>query len=263
MNQYELAVVLESASYRFAKTMPKNPHHYSHIDTWDDRQLFADVVSAIRLYGSPESFYGKTYIQFYANGFFYWSMGAPANETTIINRKSFALEGAGGFYDSCDDYDAWYSSPEALAENDEVQELLRPVVDSNSPIIDIGAGTGLFLDLFPEAADRYIGVDPSSGMLKNAAAKHPSARWVCARAEDLWWPNDQRATIVSLFGSPSYVAPRTWDRWSSNPLFLMFYANGYSPKFVDDHGYNDLVTFTCDLSILPDILFGKYELYQR
>src|SRR5438552_2541892 len=84
---------LLSAEYRFAKTMPQNPHWYTLRKTWASDAAFVEVVEFMRKYGYLEKYEGRKYTMFNLNGFKYWTMGAPINYkngnacTIVINRK--------------------------------------------------------------------------------------------------------------------------------------------------------------------------------
>lgn len=83
----EAALLLDAASFRFAKTMLENPHHYTHIDTWEDKEAFYRVVTTIRRFGIRTTFRGWPYVELHVGDVFYWTMGYPIRETTLINRK--------------------------------------------------------------------------------------------------------------------------------------------------------------------------------
>lgn len=82
--------LLAQASYRFAKTMPENPHWYTLRKTWDSA-TFSEVVAFIRANGHvewwPNRQRGKQYTYLDLDGYHYWTMGAPVEETILINRK--------------------------------------------------------------------------------------------------------------------------------------------------------------------------------
>lgn len=86
MSREELTCALEGAQWIYAKTMPQCPHHYTLRKTWTDDTQFAAAVVAIRKYGvvRPWGRYRHTY--FDANGYTYWTMGAPIPATILINR---------------------------------------------------------------------------------------------------------------------------------------------------------------------------------
>ena len=79
---------LERASYRFAKTMARNPHFYTTRKTWESGKEFEQCVQYIRDVGFVER-YGRTdYVVFILNDFKYWTMGNSLDKTKLINRKT-------------------------------------------------------------------------------------------------------------------------------------------------------------------------------
>ena len=70
----------------FAKTYAETwPHEYLVRDKVDKR-LFVKLVEHIRTNGYQGYFYTKEITYYDADGLVYWTMGAPVQETTIINR---------------------------------------------------------------------------------------------------------------------------------------------------------------------------------
>ena len=80
------AAQMRNTTFRFAKTMPRCPHHYTLRNTWLNDKDFVDCVQLIRESGYDEAFGGKRFVYLNANGYKYWTMGAPLDETTLINR---------------------------------------------------------------------------------------------------------------------------------------------------------------------------------
>jgi hypothetical protein len=76
---------VDTAEWTFAKTMPEWPHEYLVRDRVD-RVLFAALARHIRQYGIEQHFYQRVLTYFAEDGLLYWTMGAPIEETTIINR---------------------------------------------------------------------------------------------------------------------------------------------------------------------------------
>ncbi len=74
----------------FAKTMPKNPHEYvNRKKLAPDMQVkFDEFVKYIRRFGRRASFWNREYIYLLFDGYYYWTMGAPVEETYILNRAS-------------------------------------------------------------------------------------------------------------------------------------------------------------------------------
>lgn len=71
--------------WTFAKTMPTWPHEYLVRERVDE-ELFVKMVAHIRANGYEGRFYQMKITYFDEDGFVYWTMGAPLNQTTIINR---------------------------------------------------------------------------------------------------------------------------------------------------------------------------------
>ena len=71
--------------WTYAKTMPRWPHEYLVRDRVD-AGLFERLVEHIRAHGFQGRFYHRAITYFEEDGLLYWTMGAPVNETTIINR---------------------------------------------------------------------------------------------------------------------------------------------------------------------------------
>lgn len=84
----DIIKALTERPYRFAKTMPKNPHHYTLREEWLDAPgLFDAAVKYIRKWGVKEMFKGREYTVFYLRGYRYWTMGNPVDRTKLINRN--------------------------------------------------------------------------------------------------------------------------------------------------------------------------------
>ena len=77
-------------TWTFAKTMANIPHWYIVKDrlSQDDRILFEEFVQYIRDNGIYARFWKYNFPYLHHDGFYYWSMGEPIKETTIINRAS-------------------------------------------------------------------------------------------------------------------------------------------------------------------------------
>lgn len=76
---------ITASKWTFAKTMPEWPHEYI-VRERGDEQLFVQLVDHIRANGYEGRFYRKVITYFEAEGMVYWTMGAPIEDTIIINR---------------------------------------------------------------------------------------------------------------------------------------------------------------------------------
>lgn len=76
---------IKTVPWTYAKTMPNWPHEYI-VRNKVDENLFIQMVKHIRENGYQGSFYQKPIIYFEQDGLVYWTMGAPIEDTIIINR---------------------------------------------------------------------------------------------------------------------------------------------------------------------------------
>jgi len=82
----ELKAFVDETSWTFAKTYAKTwPHEYIVRDRVDE-ELFLSLVRHIREHGYQGWFYRKPITYFDEDGMVYWTMGAPVEETIIVNR---------------------------------------------------------------------------------------------------------------------------------------------------------------------------------
>lgn len=158
---------VEVCTWIWAKTMPNIPHEYIVRGQSLPERDFVDFVKIIREYGVEE--YWKRYKNkyLYLDGFKYWTMGNPIDETTIINRqKVFSA------YDEiAERYDSLFTDPVYAQEDEEI----RVQIDwRGENVLDVGCGTGLLIDILKIDKGKYLGVDPSSNMLAKLKWKYPS-----------------------------------------------------------------------------------------
>ena len=90
-NEDEFRNFIESRHWRFAKTMPQWPHEYTvrkFQEPREEQALFEKAVAFVRTHGERRTFEptGKSAVYFDIDGRQYWTMGAPIEETIIINR---------------------------------------------------------------------------------------------------------------------------------------------------------------------------------
>ena len=81
-----LCAFVANEKWTFAKTYAETwPHEYIVRDRVDEN-LFVELVNHIRKHGYAGRFYSKPITYFDQDGYTYWTMGAPVEETIIINR---------------------------------------------------------------------------------------------------------------------------------------------------------------------------------
>lgn len=78
---------IAGSRWKFAKTMAHIPHEYTVRDWAPWREpLFEEAVMFIRANGYEQNFFRKTFLYYDVDDKQYWTMGAPLNETVLINR---------------------------------------------------------------------------------------------------------------------------------------------------------------------------------
>lgn len=223
--------LIESHPFQYAKTMPSMPHFYTLRKNWPNDYDFEDVVAFIRKHGYEGTFGRTTYKYLNLNGYRYWTMPGSIAKCILINRADHEYHNV---YDEvAAEYDERFSSPECIAEDRRVMDLLGPL--TGLKVLDVGSGTGLLLDYKAHeiAPENYTGVDPSPAMRDRFKSKHPdyADRVVPAMFED--FAGGAYDIVVSLFGSISYVQHDYLSRLAevAGRQFLMFYRDSYThPK---------------------------------
>jgi len=223
-----LYTLLKPRQWIFAKTMPQNPHEYTLRKHWEHEDEFCEAVELIRKFGYHAKFKGRSYIQFNVLDKFYWTMGAPIEETILINRASTNKNNDHPYDRIACSYDEWFSTEESLEENKYIAEQINKLCAGS--ILDVGCGTGSISKML--SCSRYLGIDPSSSMLSRFAVNCPDKKYLKSRYED--FPVIGFDAVISLFGSISYVAPDKMHRLNKQlnqggKYFLMFLKPGYYP----------------------------------
>ena len=85
----EIKKFIESNIWKEAKSYAKSfPHEYIVKDYLDDynKNIFEEFVILTREKGVRERFFRTFLYLFLLDGYKYWTMGSPINETIILNR---------------------------------------------------------------------------------------------------------------------------------------------------------------------------------
>lgn len=86
MTEQEIMDFIEENEWIFAKSMPKNPHEYCLKEKCGDPAAFEKFVMHIRENGYEQRFFRMKFIYFDVGRYQYWTMGAPLDQTILINR---------------------------------------------------------------------------------------------------------------------------------------------------------------------------------
>ena len=81
----DLRHFIGAEQWKFASMLPDWPHEYL-VRERVDRLLFERVVKHIRSYGYEGRFYEREIRYYEEAGLMYWTIGAPVEQTVIINR---------------------------------------------------------------------------------------------------------------------------------------------------------------------------------
>ena len=134
-------------------------------------------------------------------------------------------------------YDARYENEDAYAENNQIAELISGLGSPAPHLLDVGAGTGLALELELTEQPYYTGVDPSTGMTIELLRKFPNINNFHVSTfeafQDQLDPRSKFDLVISLFGSPSYIRPpylRSLVERGTRAV-MMHYIHGYLPDF--------------------------------
>lgn len=210
----------------FAKTMPENPHWYTLKKQWGDDDEFVETVKVMRQYGYKEKFRRSWYTMFDINDMKYWTMGAPLDQTILINRRYITLPSQ---YDAIAPiYDNLFTDEASQKENKEIMAM----IPNSDNVLDIGCGTGLFLEY--HQPEHYTGIDPSNKMLDVLRNKFPAYKDRVTNSHFESFFGNTYDLIISLFGVASYINPLAISRVMAmlNPggrYMLMFYKPDYYP----------------------------------
>lgn len=103
-------------------------------------------------------------------------------------------------------YDAAFQDNKSQAEDAHIFDRLKQDGYDTGSVLDIGSGTGLFVDATRIPPDRYFGVDISEEMRLVARQKHPHHPFAVGDMTNLeaLVPDGVIDNVVCLFGSFSY-----------------------------------------------------------
>jgi hypothetical protein len=86
MGVKELNEFLSRLTFKFAKTMPENPHEYV-VRKPENEADYVTLFQTCRREGQDEKFQGRTYRYWYpGDGWKYWTMTSDIRQSQIINR---------------------------------------------------------------------------------------------------------------------------------------------------------------------------------
>lgn len=267
----------ETLTWTYAKTMPHAPHEYVVRNKTCPDDQFLRAVKLIRTLGKPRQYYGRTNIYLDTDDYRYWTMGDTLENTRIINRathertygpqKQITTESdTKTVYDLlAPDYDDRYSNPDCEAENRAVVgHVLEHHPTRPRHVLDLGAGTGLSLDLGLATPENITALDPSQAMLNELLRKHPAVTSIIPAPYTADTTIDGTFDLVlSLFGAASYLEPDALKQIPSlltpeGTAILMFYKPGYYPDYYPTEPATSRPALTTGLALGPSTPLTNY-----
>ena len=242
---------IQSLDWVFAVTYAEGaPHEYIAERTEgmkpDD---FVRAARVIHRFGEPQKFHKWTRVYLVHDGWKYWTMNDDHRAVGLINRGRaehvYGVQNAPrtksevmSRYDGI----ASYWDTELSATADERSAIVRFTDEiaggyRKCRTLDIGAGTGLALDLKITEPVRCTALDPSQAMLNELVRKHP----LIARVEPNTFTGvrESRALagtkfdlVLALGGSASYLSGEDFagmSKHSKGTFLLTAYGPGESP----------------------------------
>lgn len=125
-----------------------------------------------------------------------------------------------------DQYDSLYTTPEVLAVDREVIALIESHLSPDDRILNLGCGTGFFLDHVDWPSDLHLGVEPSRGMVDQFRRKHPSHAVKNSYLTKEIVDDFQPTIFLALYAVADYLSPTDIDLINSSDYFVMFSLPG-------------------------------------
>ena len=88
MTTEELRSFVQDSTWTFAKSMPQTPHEYTLRRNAKDEALCERVIIYIRQVDYHQKWGKTTYTYLDIDGWQYWTMGSPQDQTILINRAA-------------------------------------------------------------------------------------------------------------------------------------------------------------------------------
>lgn len=220
----KIKAYIDKCQWRWAKTYQSIPHEYivrNKCELSDDEFLY--IVKAQRDTGIHEV-WGKYYFPYlYIDGYKYWTMGDPIDQTIILNRQKVFSE-----------FDKLKNTPHHYEEESK-KEIAKMLTSTFSkPIFEVGFGDGWLIKEAQLSPDQWYGVEPSRKCIEYVKEKYPTfaKRIMHQSFEEAInkWKN-QDCVVTALFGTASYLMNEYLRllNESGRDYFLMFYKDGYCP----------------------------------
>ena len=217
--------LISRVQWTWAKTYISIPHEYIVRGRCGLTEAeFVYIINAQREYGIPEQWHKYNFPYLYIDGYKYWTMGSPIEETTVINRQKVFSE-----FDSIDAVEE--PLPDELYN--QVSQLFRDTCPGRD-VYEAGCGTGITYERFHLDPYKYRGVDPSKKAIEQFKTAHPELSrrlFVNSFEESVNYWKQGTAVVLATFGAASYFMQPYLKILAESGVdyFLMFYREEYCP----------------------------------
>ena len=126
-----------------------------------------------------------------------------------------------------DQYDNLYTTPEKSAVAKEVMALVEANLDSGDRILDLGCGTGFFLDHMQWPEDSYLGIEPSRGMCDQFRRKYPNHAAKNSYLTKEIIDDFQPTIFLALYAVADHLSRADIDLITASDYFVMFSTPGH------------------------------------
>lgn len=212
--------------WRWSKSYVNIPHEYIVRDSCTlKKREFDEFVMAQREHGIHERWHNYNFPYLYIDGYKYWTMGSPLEETIIINRQKIFSE-----RDCLQDPTVkWYND----TFRDYIFDKLGQI--KNERVFEAYCGLGEYIAYSHIGNDRYKGSEPSKKLIA-AFRERNAGYYKCVTSSafeelsDKW--RKYGNTILCLFGKASFILRPYLEMVAGggNDYFLMFFADGVLPE---------------------------------
>lgn len=223
---------IRRCEWRWAKTYLDIPHEYIaryKCPLTDSEFLY--FAHAQRELGKDEWFCKVLRQYLYVDGYKYWTMGNPYEETTVMNRQKVFKE-----FDLLGNFKPFYTEIQSEIVSRAIMQF------GVQQIFDIGCGTGSLIDQLDIIPNNYYGCDPCKLYVSELRKRSGFYRKVTCKAFEELCTRWKKFTglFVATFGSASYVMSQYLKMIpdTAGSYFLMFYRDDFVPEqFKDMHHF--------------------------